>query len=162
MGDNSSADPAIAVASAAIALADAITAAVALEAALACAQNALANLYQPGTSTTDDDRWEDCPKWWEENAPAEQDTNALPPESVAALARLLCELDEFLRRGGPVAADLTDFMRHRGDRHPSFAACNLTDELCFTAARFRHLAAGVTSTTAYTHPDDLGEEFQQQ
>jgi hypothetical protein len=161
VGDKSSADPAIAVASAAMALADAITAAVALEAALACAQNALTNLYQPGTSTTDDDGWEDCLEWWEENAPAEQDTNALPPESAAALTRLLCELDEFLR-SGPVVADLANFMRHRGDRHPGFAACNLIDELCFTAARFRRLAAGVTSTAAYTHPDDFGEELQQQ
>jgi len=151
-GDKSGTDPAIAVASAAIALADATTAAGALEAALACAQNALTNLYQPGTSAgTDDDGREDCPGWWEQSTPAEQDTNALPRESVAALTRLLCDLDEFLRSGGPVVADLTNFMRHRGDRRPGFTACNLIDELCFTAARFRRPAADVSAgTTAYT------------
>jgi hypothetical protein len=163
-GDKSGAGPAIAVASAAMALANAITAAGALEAALACAQNALTNLYQLGTSAgTDDGAREDRLEWWEQSAPAEQDTNALPPESVAALARLLCELDQFLRSGGPVADDLAGFLRQRGARHPGFAACNLIDELCFTAARFRRLAADVSAgTTASTQLDDFGEEFQQQ
>ena len=163
-GDKSGADPAIAVASAALALADAITAAGALEEALACAQNALTNLYQPATSAgTDDNGREDCPEWWEENAPAEQNTNAPPPESVAALACLLCELDEFLRSGGPAADDLAGFLRQRGDRYPGFTACNLIDELCFTAAQFRRLATDVSAgTAAYTHPDDFGEESQQQ
>lgn len=161
-GDKSGADPAIAVASAALALAGAITAACSLEEALACAQNALTNLYQPATSAdTDDNGREDFPEWWEENAPAEQDTNALPPESVAALARLLRELDEFLRGGGPAADDLADFLRQRGDRCPGFAACNLIDEPCFTAAQFRRLAGDVSAgTAAYTHPDDIGEEQQ--
>lgn len=163
MGDKSGADPAIAVASAAMALADDITAAGALEAALAHAQNALTNLCQPATSAdTDNDGREDCLEWWEENAPAEQDRNALPPESVAALARLLCQLDKFLRNGGPIVA-LDGFLRHRGARRPGFAACNLIDELCFTAAQFRRLAVGVsTGTAAYTHLDGFGEEFQQQ
>ena len=164
VGGKSRTDPATAVASAAIALADAITAAGALEAALACAQNALTNLYQPGTCAgTDNDGQEDCLEWWEESAPAEQDTNALPPESLAPLARLLCELDEFLRSGGPAADELAGFLRQRGDPRPGFAACNLIDDLCFTAAQFRRLAAGASAeTAARTHPDDSGEEHQQQ
>ncbi len=163
VGGRSRTDPAIAVASAANALADAITAAGALEAALASAQNALTNLYQPGTSAdTDHDGQEDCPEWWEQSTPAEQDTNALPPESLAPLARLLCELDEFLRGGGPAADDLTGFLRQRGDLHPGFAACNLIDELCFTAAQFRRLAAGASAeTAARTNPDNFSEERQQ-
>jgi len=73
VGDKSSADPAAAVATAAIALADAITAATTLEAALACAQNALTNLYQPAAfAAADDDRPERCHEWWEDSTPAEQ------------------------------------------------------------------------------------------
>jgi hypothetical protein len=164
VGGKSRTDPATAVASAAIALADAITAAGALEASLACAQNALTNLYQPSTSAgTDDGGQEDCPEWWEQSTPAEQDTNALPPEFLVPLARLLCELDEFLRSGGPAADDLTGFLRQRGDLRPGFAACNLIDELCFTAAQIRRLAAGASAeTAARTHPGDFSEEHQQQ
>jgi hypothetical protein len=73
VGDKSGTDPAIAVATAAIALADAITAATTLETALACAQNALTNLYQPAAfAAADDDRPEDCLEWWEHSTPAEQ------------------------------------------------------------------------------------------
>ena len=139
-----------------MALADATTAAVALETALARAQNVLTSLYQPDASAdTEDDDWEDRLEWWEENAPTEQTTSALPPESAAAITRLLGELDEFLRSGGPAADDLADFLRRRGDRHPGFAACNLIDELCFTAAQFRRPPGSVTAaTTAYTNLDD--------
>jgi hypothetical protein len=73
VGGKSGANPAIAVATAAIALADAITAATTLEAALACAQNALTNLYQPAAfAAADDDRTEGCLEWWEHSTPAEQ------------------------------------------------------------------------------------------
>lgn len=164
VADKSSAEPAIAVASATMALADAIAMARALETALARAQNALTNLYQPDTTTTDadDSAREDHLEWWEENTSA---PDTLPPESVAALAHLLCELDEFLRGGGPAIDDLDNFLRQRGDRHPGFAARNLIDELCFTAANFRRLEAGVSEdTVAYPHAvtDYSGNELQQQ
>ena len=85
------------------------------------------------------------------------------PPGTRPSARLLCEPDEFLRSGGPAAADLAGFLRQRGDRYPGFAACDLLDELCFTAAQFRRLATDVSAATAAcTHPDDFGEESQQQ
>lgn len=72
MGDTSGADPAIAVTAAAISLADAITAATTLETALARAQNALANLYQPAAfPAADDDRQEGRLEWWQHSTPAE-------------------------------------------------------------------------------------------
>lgn len=151
VGDTSSADPAMAVTSATTALADAIATATALETALARAQNALASLYQPGTTIDPGhDGRDDQLEWWEENTSA---SNALPPESVAALARLLRELDEFLRNDGPATDDLASFLRQRGDRHPGFAACNLIDELSFTAASLHHLATGISQgTIAHAHP----------
>ncbi|MGH7735160.1 MAG: hypothetical protein ACREOE_16100 [Gemmatimonadales bacterium] len=110
VGDKSGADPAIAVASAAMALTDATTAAAVLEAALASAQNTLTNLYQPGASLHADDggREEGRLEWWEQNAPTERAANALPPESAAPLARLLGVLDEFLRSAGIAARTHAD------------------------------------------------------
>src|SRR6266536_929487 len=45
-----------------------------------------------------------------------------------------------LRSGHPVGGQLTEFMRRRGHPHPGLAACNLIDDLCFTAFGYRRLA----------------------
>ena len=72
--------------------------------------------------------------------PAEPETFAFPAGSLSHLADLLGELDAFLRSGHPVTGQLTEFMRHRGHPHPGFAACNLIDDLSFTAFSYRRLA----------------------
>ena len=72
--------------------------------------------------------------------PAEPETFALPADSLSHLADLLGELDAFLRSGQPVGGQLTEFMRRRGHPHPGLAACNLIDDLCFTAFGYRRLA----------------------
>jgi hypothetical protein len=64
---------------------------------------------------------------------------------VAELAALLGTLDEFLRSSPRVAGDLAGFLSSRGARFPGFGACNLIDELSFTAFSFRRLAAGPAS-----------------
>jgi len=71
---------------------------------------------------------------------AEPETFALPVDSLSHLADLLGELDAFLRSGHPVTDQLTGFMRRRGHPHPGFAACNLIDDLSFTAFGYRRLA----------------------
>jgi len=72
--------------------------------------------------------------------PAEPETFAFPVSSLSHLADLLGELDAFLRSGHPVTGQLTEFMRRRGHPHPGFAACNLIDDLSFTAFSYRRLA----------------------
>ncbi len=72
--------------------------------------------------------------------PAEQETFAFPVSSLSHIAGLLGELDAFLRSGHPVGDQLTQFMRRRGHPHPGFAACNLIDDLSFTAFSYRRLA----------------------
>ncbi len=72
--------------------------------------------------------------------PSEPETFAVPADSLSHLADLLGELDAFLRSGHPVGGQLTEFMRHRGHPHPGLAACNLIDDLCFTAFGYRRLA----------------------
>jgi hypothetical protein len=72
--------------------------------------------------------------------PAEPETFPFPVDSLSHLADLLGELDAFLRSGHPVRDHLTEFMRHRGHSHPGFAACNLIDDLSFTAFSYRRLA----------------------
>jgi hypothetical protein len=69
---------------------------------------------------------------------------ATPPEQPDnQLAELLCQLDEFLRSPRPaVTSALLDFMKERGHPHPGFAACNLIDDLSFTAYRYRHPETG--------------------
>ena len=58
------------------------------------------------------------------------------------LAELLAPLDEFLRSPDlPVAELLAEFMKRRGSQHAAFDACNLIDNLCFTAHRYRDLIA---------------------
>jgi hypothetical protein len=75
--------------------------------------------------------------------PEQPDTTTLATTSVLRLANLLCELDEFLRSSRLAATALAGFLHDRGDQHPGFAACNLIDELCFTAAHFRRLANSI-------------------
>jgi hypothetical protein len=72
--------------------------------------------------------------------PAEQETIALPVDSLSHIADLLGQLDAFLRSGHPVGDQLTEFMRRHGHPHPGFAACNLIDDLSFTAFSYRRLA----------------------
>jgi hypothetical protein len=49
-------------------------------------------------------------------------------------------LDEFLRcQNLLVSKLLTEFLVACGSKHPGFDACNLIDNLCFTAHRYRHL-----------------------
>ena len=72
--------------------------------------------------------------------PAEQETFAFPVDSLSHIADLLGELDAFLRSGHPAGDQLTEFMRRHGHPHPGFAACNLIDDLSFTAFSYRRLA----------------------
>jgi len=85
--------------------------------------------------------------------PAEPETFALPADSLSHIADLLGELDTFLRSGHPVSDQLTEFMRRRGHPHPGLAACNLIDDLCFTAFAYRRLAGqllGQPTTALFT------------
>ena len=87
---------------------------------------------------------------------AEPETFAFPVDSLSHLADLLSELDAFLRSGHPVGAQLTEFMRHRGHPHPGFTACNLIDDLSFTAFSYRRLAGNLLGqpTTALFADED--------
>ena len=67
-------------------------------------------------------------------------TFAFPVDSLSHIADLLGELDAFLRSGRPVSDQLTEFMRRRGHPYPGLAACNLIDDLSFTAFGYRRLA----------------------
>ena len=82
--------------------------------------------------------------------PAEPETFAVPVDSLSHLADLLGELDAFLRSGQPVGGQLTEFMRRRGHPHPGLAACNLIDDLCFTAFSYRRLADNLLGQPATT------------
>jgi hypothetical protein len=91
--------------------------------------------------------------------PAEPETFAFPVSSLSHLADLLGELDAFLRSGHPVTGQLTEFMRRRGHPHPGFAACNLIDDLSFTAFSYRRLAGNLlgqpaTALVADEHASD--------
>jgi len=80
--------------------------------------------------------------------PAEPETFAVPVDSLRHTADLLGELDAFLRSGHPVGDQLTEFMRRRGHPHPGLAACNLIDDLCFTAFSYRRLADNLAGQPA--------------
>jgi hypothetical protein len=71
--------------------------------------------------------------------PEPEPTVAYPVHSIRRLAELLGEVDEFLRSGNGVTVLLTEFMTHRGDIHPEFTACNMIDDLSFTAYAIRCL-----------------------
>jgi hypothetical protein len=80
--------------------------------------------------------------------PAEPETFAFPVDSLRHTADLLSELDAFLRSGHPVGDQLTSFIRRRGHPHPGLAACNLIDDLCFTAFSYRRLADNLAGQPA--------------
>ena len=80
--------------------------------------------------------------------PAKPETLALPASSLSHIADLLGELDTFLRSGHPVSDQLTEFMRRRGHPHPGLAACNLIDDLSFTAFSYRRLARNLPGQPA--------------
>lgn len=65
----------------------------------------------------------------------------LPGESIARLARLLSDLDEFLRDAPSLPDQLTEFLHRRGDDQPRLTANNLIDEISFTAAWLQGRAA---------------------
>ncbi|WP_292974682.1 hypothetical protein [Mycobacterium sp.] len=69
----------------------------------------------------------------------EPTTITYPIGSLVHLAELLDEIDEFLRSGTDVTDLLTVFMTRNGRAHPGFRACNLIDDLSFTAHHIRHL-----------------------
>ena len=75
--------------------------------------------------------------------PDEAITIAYPIGSLVHLAELLGEIDEFLRSGTDVTELLTTFMTRLGRTHPGFRACNLIDDLSFTAHHIRHLVRDV-------------------
>ncbi len=61
----------------------------------------------------------------------------LTAAEAADLAGLLTTLDEFLRSSPDITAGLAVFLENRGSRFPGFDACNLIDELSFTAHGYR-------------------------
>jgi hypothetical protein len=71
--------------------------------------------------------------------PGEPATIAYPIGSLVHLAELLGEIDQFFHSGTDVIDLLTAFMTRHGHNHPDFRACNLIDDLCFTAHRIRRL-----------------------
>jgi hypothetical protein len=75
--------------------------------------------------------------------PDEPATIAYPIGSLVHLAELLSEIDEFLRSGTDVTNLLTNFMTRLGRTHPGFRACNLIDDLSFTAHHIRRLVDGL-------------------
>lgn len=77
------------------------------------------------------------------NHPGEPATIAYPIGSLVHLAELLGEIDEFLRSGTDVTDLLAVFMTRRGRAHPGFRACNLIDDLSFTAHHIRCLVDDV-------------------
>ncbi len=70
----------------------------------------------------------------------------LTAAEVASLAALLTTIDEFLRSSPDVTAGPAGFLRARGARFPRFEACNLVDELSFTALGYRSRLAGGDGT----------------
>jgi len=74
--------------------------------------------------------------------PDESITIAHPIGSLVHLAELLGEIDEFFRSGTDVTDLLTVFMTRLGRTHPGFRACNLIDDLSFTAHHIRRLVDG--------------------
>jgi hypothetical protein len=63
-----------------------------------------------------------------------------PASGNQCLAELLTVLDEFLRYQDLLVSELlTEFLAARGSKHPGFDSCNLIDNLCFTAYRYRQL-----------------------
>ena len=75
--------------------------------------------------------------------PDEPMTIAYPIGSLVHLAELLGEIDEFIRSGTDVTHLLTMFMTRSGRTHPGFRACNLIDDLSFTAHHIRRLIDGL-------------------
>jgi hypothetical protein len=75
--------------------------------------------------------------------PDEPITIAYPIGSLVHLAELLGEIDDFFRSGTDVTDLLTVFMTHLGRTHPGFRACNLIDDLSFTAHHIRRLVDGL-------------------
>lgn len=70
-------------------------------------------------------------------------TIAYPAHSLVHLAELLGEIDEFLRSGTDVTDLLTVFMTRLGRPYPGFRACNLIDDLSFTAHHIRRIIDGL-------------------
>jgi hypothetical protein len=68
-----------------------------------------------------------------------RDTIAVRAASLAELAELLTGLDEFLRSGSAATTALTEHLASRSHAHPGFAACNLIDDVSFTALWLRGL-----------------------
>ena len=66
----------------------------------------------------------------------------LTEAEAADLAALLTTFDEFLRSSPDITARLAEFLGNRGSRFPGFEACNLIDELSFTALGYRCRLAG--------------------
>ena len=66
----------------------------------------------------------------------------LTAEDAAGLAALLTTVDEFLRSSPDITSRLAGFLQNRGSRFPGFEACNLIDELSFTALGYRCRLAG--------------------
>jgi hypothetical protein len=66
----------------------------------------------------------------------------LTAAEAAGLAALLTTIDEFLRSSPDITAGLAEFLGSRGSRFPGFEACNLIDELSFTALGYRCRLAG--------------------
>ena len=72
-------------------------------------------------------------------APLGRPPVTLPATSVALLADVLAEVDEFLRSGDVVLTGLADFLASRGRQHPRYDACTMIDEVSFAAAWLRGL-----------------------
>lgn len=65
----------------------------------------------------------------------------LTDSQIQILSGMLTELDEFLRHHPGVLDALSDFLAARGHSHPRFRAANLIDQVSFTAAGMREVAA---------------------
>lgn len=78
-------------------------------------------------------------------------TVTLPAESIIRVARLLADLDEFLRSEPTL---LACFLHGRGDDRPRFTANNLIDEVGFTAAWLQTQAAAHTDPQPACDPPD--------
>jgi hypothetical protein len=71
---------------------------------------------------------------------------ALTTAEASGLTALLTMLDEFLRSSPAVTVGPAEFLRAREARFPGFEACNLIDELSFTALGYRSRLADDDST----------------
>lgn len=80
--------------------------------------------------------------------PAEPETFALPVDSLSHIADLPGQLGTFLRSGHPAGGQLTEFTRRRSHPHPGLAACNLIDDLYFTAFGYRRPAGNLLGRPA--------------